>query len=171
MEVPSTGMAGQIRKPRPRSGPQLGHRLDRQPVTGPVRRRGSQGRADLVAGHAIDALAEQIRVAIVTRVLLDHVQVDPPDVAIGAAPPKRHDIIEAFAEATRLARRDDLAPVDVQVSRWRPAASMSPKSASPSPASVQYRSGTSSLRACALARITRSSASTWSLNQAPEARG
>ncbi len=51
----------------------------------------------LVAGHAVDALTDQIGVAVVARVLLDHVQVDPPDVAIGATPLIRHDIIEALA--------------------------------------------------------------------------
>ena len=76
---------------------------------------GQAGWAGLLAGHAVDALADQIGVAVVTRVLLDHVQVDPPDVAVGAAPPERHDVIEAFA-GHRGARRGDLAPVGVQVS-------------------------------------------------------
>src|SRR5262249_36881523 len=65
--------------------------------------------------HAVDALADQVGMAVVPRVLLDHVQVDPPDIAIGAAPPKRHDIIEALA-GYRLTRRGDLAPVGSQVS-------------------------------------------------------
>ncbi len=35
-------------------------------------------RAALLARGAVDAFAEQVRVAVVARVLLDHVQVDPP---------------------------------------------------------------------------------------------
>ena len=34
----------------------------------------------LVAGHAVDQLAQQVGVPVVPRVLLDHVQVDPPQV-------------------------------------------------------------------------------------------
>jgi hypothetical protein len=53
-------------------------------------------------------------VTVVARVLLDRVQVDPPEVAIGATPRKRHDVIETHA-GHRPACCDDLAPVGVQV--------------------------------------------------------
>src|SRR5215472_17327243 len=89
------------RKPVPLAGtglrPESKHHrcLDRRSVKAPRTAagqtagwRGGQRRADLVAGHAVDALADQIGVPVVARVLLDHVQVDPPDVAIGTAPPK-----------------------------------------------------------------------------------
>ena len=39
---------------------------------------GQAGWAGLLAGHAVDALADQIGVAVVTRVLLDHVQTARP---------------------------------------------------------------------------------------------
>src|SRR5215475_13662746 len=82
---------------------------------GSVTKEAAGASEDLVAGHALDALADQIGVAVMARVLLDRVQVDPPDIAVGAAPPKRHHIIEALP-GHRRARRGDLAPVGTQVS-------------------------------------------------------
>src|SRR5690349_16082369 len=48
------------------------------PGTADLRGRRRRG---LVAGDAVDAFADQVGVAVVPRVLLDHVHVDPADVA------------------------------------------------------------------------------------------
>jgi hypothetical protein len=53
----------------------------------------------LVPRRAVDALPDKVRVTVVTRVLLDHVQVDPAYVhdALRVATMAGHDIIELFS--------------------------------------------------------------------------
>ena len=50
----------------------------------------------LVAGGAVDGLAEEVGVPVVPRVLLDHVHEDPADVALalGVVAPAGHDVVE-----------------------------------------------------------------------------
>ena len=54
------------------------------------------GRPVSVTGHAVDPFPDEVGVAVVTRVLLDHVQVDPADVPgpLGVMAVARHDVIK-----------------------------------------------------------------------------
>src|SRR3954453_22371036 len=54
------------------------------------------GTGGSVAGDAVDAFAQQVGMAVVPRVLLDHVHIDPPDVAgpLRVVAAARHDVVQ-----------------------------------------------------------------------------
>ena len=66
-------LRGSVHTRRPSGcGASLAELEDAGPVT-----LADKGRRSVVAGFAVDALAEQVGVAVVARVLLDHVGHDP----------------------------------------------------------------------------------------------
>ena len=83
----SAGAGRRAPRPLPRSSPRTrpGNRTAQRPAPpweGPAapatrRRRRRPGWGGLLAGHAVDAFPQQIRVAVVSGVLLDHVDQDP----------------------------------------------------------------------------------------------
>src|SRR6476646_6370899 len=59
-------------------------------------------RAGSVADDAVDALADQVGVAVVPRVLLDHVQVDPAQIHVRLQPRVHEYLVEAAAGRDRV---------------------------------------------------------------------
>src|SRR5271166_6693721 len=62
-------------------------------------RQDGPGAVVSVTGNAVDPFPDEVGVAVVARVLLDHVQVDPADVpgALGVVTVAGHDIIKLRA--------------------------------------------------------------------------